>query len=133
MHLMLKLFLEKNSEFILGPGRIELLQLIRDLGSLKKAAERMDMSYRWAWGRINKTQEGVGVALLERKPPPSRGRSWTLTPQAEQLIEWFSKVEQELSATLHRLEADMPAFLKGVEPGDDSGSERKKQKRRIVD
>ena len=82
MHLMVKLFLEKNSEFILGPGRIELLQLIRELGSLKKAAERMDMSYRWAWGRINKTQEGLGVTLLERKPPPSRGRSCTPPPGA---------------------------------------------------
>lgn len=132
MHLMVKLFLEKDKEFILGPGRIELLRFIRELGSLRKAANSMDMSYRWAWGRINKTQEGVGVKLLDRRQPAARGRSWSLTPEAEQLIEWFSTVEQEISGTLQRLEASMPDFLKGEGVGTDPDS-TKKQQRRILD
>jgi molybdate transport system regulatory protein len=36
-------------EIALGPGKVELLELVRDSGSITQAARRMGMSYMRAW------------------------------------------------------------------------------------
>ena len=82
-----RVWLTRDEETVLGDGKISLLQLIAAMGSLRKAALDMKMSYRKAWysiQQINKTacepvvvltrggKEGghaaltaYGVALLE--------------------------------------------------------------------
>jgi len=47
-----KVWLEKDGEIILGRGREDLLKAIIVCGSLYKAAKKLDMSYRAAWGKI---------------------------------------------------------------------------------
>ena len=55
-----KTWLEKNNDFVIGKGRAELLRLIVEEGSLMKAAKKMNMSYRHAWGSLNKISEAAG-------------------------------------------------------------------------
>ena len=55
---------EKDKGVYFGHGRYELLLLISELGSLKLAAEEMGISYRGAWGKIKKTEEVIGKALI---------------------------------------------------------------------
>ena len=50
---------DKEGQELVGQGRIELLRRMAELGSLKKAAESMDMSYRLAWGRLKKMQKSM--------------------------------------------------------------------------
>ena len=64
-HIYLKLWLQHENKILLGLGRVQLLKKIGELGSLKKAAESLGMSYRAAWGRIKRTEEAMGFALLE--------------------------------------------------------------------
>lgn len=45
----LRLRIVRREKIALGPGKVELLALIEETGSLSQAAKRMDMSYMKAW------------------------------------------------------------------------------------
>ena len=92
--LRLHLWFETSDGMLFGLGRVQLLQLVRDLGSLNKAAKALGMSYRAAWGRIRNTEERLGFPVVAK----SGGRKgFTLTPEGEQLLEafqqWYEGVE----------------------------------------
>ena len=101
---------------LLGQGRVELLRRMAELGSLKKAAESMGMSYRLAWGRLKKMEEALGRPLVESGD--NRRGGYSLTPAGEELVAAFRLWEDEVrrfalahAPQLHNiaLEADAPA------------------------
>jgi len=47
-----------------GDGKIHLLEKIKELGSLRKASMEMKMSYRQAWGHINKMNLAYNKKLV---------------------------------------------------------------------
>jgi molybdate transport system regulatory protein len=51
-----------------GDGRAELLELVDQLGSLKKAVGRIGMSYRNAWGYLRELEDAAGFRVLQRTP-----------------------------------------------------------------
>ena len=63
--LKLQLWFENADGEGFGGGRIRLLKLIDELGSLSKAAHALDMSYRGAWGKLKKAEAVLGVPLVE--------------------------------------------------------------------
>lgn len=111
MHLSVKLFMEHDGQYVMGPGRLELLKTVQELGSLRKAAQKLGMSYRWAWGRLNNAEKELGTPLLVRTEEPVGGRPMVLTPEALELIAWFAKVEKDLKNALKQADKGMPAFL----------------------
>ena len=111
MRLAVKVFLSHGGDFVMGPGRLELLRTVKELGSLRKASQKLGMSYRWAWGRLNKAEEQLGFPLLVRTEEPVGGRPMVLTPEAEELILWFAEVDKTLSKALRNVDKTMPAFL----------------------
>jgi len=92
--LRLRMWLEMDGEQALGLGRAILLSEIERQGSLNKAAKALGMSYRAAWGRLKKTEEVMGVSLVAEQ---EKGRGFTLTPQARELVDtfqaWYDDVE----------------------------------------
>ena len=48
-----RIWIETADGKVLGPGRTELLERIRDSGSLRQAALQMKMSYKQAWDLVN--------------------------------------------------------------------------------
>lgn len=111
MNLSVKLFLEDQGKYILGPGRMELLRSVAELGSLRKAAQKLGMSYRWAWGRLNDVEKALGVSLLAQDPATG-GKAKTLTVEARELLAWYDALEQRTAAILAKAAADFPGFLK---------------------
>ncbi|TVM32251.1 winged helix-turn-helix domain-containing protein [Oceanidesulfovibrio marinus] len=89
----LRLWLETEDGVMLGLGRLLLLEAIRDEGSLKKAAERLGMSYRAAWGKLKTTEEALAEPLLEKV---CGGRGYKLTPFAADLVADFRKLYDEV-------------------------------------
>ena len=118
MNLSFKLFLEEENRYILGPGRVELLRAVEELGSLRKAAQKLGMSYRWAWGRLRDVEKALGVPLLESGESAARGAAKTLTPQARELLAWYSGLEKDIAAALDKGAAAWPVFLR---PGSTQG------------
>lgn len=131
MKLAVKIFLEHGNNLVMGPGRLELLKTVRELGSLRKAAQKLGMSYRWAWGRLNNAEQELGRPLLVRTDEPVGGRPMVLTPEAVELIDWFDEVEKSLQKTMRNADKTMPEFLtKAPVP---VGAEEEERQRFILD
>jgi tungstate transport system substrate-binding protein len=69
-----KLWLTLGPRTLFGDGKAELLERVDSLGSLRRAAARMGMSYRYAWGLLRELERAAGFAFLERGGYGSRGR-----------------------------------------------------------
>jgi molybdate transport system regulatory protein len=118
MNLSLKLFLEDDERYIFGPGRAELLRSVAELGSLHKAARKLGMSYRWAWGRLHDTEKALGLSLLFQDKTAGKGNVKTLTAEAEELLAWFTAIQKELDVVLEKAAAMQPAFLRPMRRRD---------------
>ena len=56
----------------LGAGRAQLLRLIDERGSLRKAAAEFGMSYRNAWGYLQSSSGPPASASSSARPAPVR-------------------------------------------------------------
>jgi molybdate transport system regulatory protein len=78
-----KLFVANET---IGVGKIKLLQLVGETGSISAAARQMGMNYRRAWFLIDSMQGGFAEPLLHtERGGKSRGGA-SLTPLAKELI-----------------------------------------------
>ena len=94
--LRLHLWIEAEEGVVFGMGRLLLLEQVMRRGSLKAAAEQMNMSYRAAWGKIKATEQVLGRALIE-KAAGNHGR-YQLTTYGRQLMDRFSGLFREVEA-----------------------------------
>jgi len=89
-----------NAKISFGGGKIELLKLVGEYGSIQKAADRMKMSYRHAWGRIKDMEKDTGTPLVLSKRGGMNGGRTTLTPQAEELVSIYDERMKEIDQLL---------------------------------
>lgn len=97
-----KLTLCRESGFF-GPGVCELLEKIRETGSIRAAAALMEMSYTKAWKILNQAEEETGTNLITRTSGGRNGGSSTLTATGEQTVKAFREMEARLSACADEL------------------------------
>ncbi|XPV74837.1 MAG: winged helix-turn-helix domain-containing protein [Desulfovibrio sp.] len=119
VNVRVKIWLDQADCMLVGPGRMELLQKLDELGSLNKAAASLKMSYRAAWGMLKKVEETLGEDVLHRK----RGRGGcSLTPFGKHLLKIYSKWQREVEEyALERAQKHFDWEIKGVRsPGKHS-------------
>jgi molybdate transport system regulatory protein len=97
-----RFWLTLNGKNFLGRGRVELLQRIRETGSISKAAKAMKMSYKAAWDAVDSMNASWQSPLVESGPAGSR-----LTEDGERLIELFQKAEARHAAFMLKLTDDL--------------------------
>ncbi|HWR02984.1 MAG TPA: LysR family transcriptional regulator [Humidesulfovibrio sp.] len=121
----LHLWLEHGEELYFGMGRAQLLMNVERLGSIKRAAEHMGMSYRAAWGKLQQSERALGVKLLENRGAKCEGLR--LTDAARALVSafetWFAAVERASQEAAERLlpfgvQPFAPANRPGGQPDD---------------
>ncbi len=83
---------DDQDEILFGSGRIAMLEAIDRNHSLKAAAEELNMSYRSLWGKIKKSEDLLGLKLLNKKVGGGGGGS-TLTPEAKRLVNDFQTLQ----------------------------------------
>ena len=98
-----RFWLTLDGKNFLGRGRVELLQRIRETGSISKAAKTMKMSYKAAWDAVDAMNAAWGSLLVASGPGGSR-----LTPDAEQLIAAYQKAEARHAAFMLKLAQGLP-------------------------
>lgn len=84
---------------LFGPGVAQLLEGVEELGSLRRSAARMEMSYNKAWSVVHGCEEALGFALLERHIGGAGGGGAVLTERGKALLaryRAFSKRAHEL-------------------------------------
>jgi molybdate transport system regulatory protein len=96
-----KLWVEKDGRIVLSDYRVQLLRHIDEAGSLAEAAERMQLSYRRAWGKVREIEQNMGVKLVESAAGGPGGGGSRLTEQGRRLVELYdrfrSSVEQDMT------------------------------------
>ena len=95
-----KIWLEMDNKCIIGKGRAELLNRIKELGSLRKAAESMDMSYSHAWEEIKEISEAAGGPVIEAERGGKGGGSSHLTELGEKILKKFDEEKESLDSYL---------------------------------
>src|SRR5580698_6589044 len=78
----------------LGPGMAELLERIARVGSIRKAAMSMDMSYRKAWLLVQGMEQTFGAPVVATETGGSGGGGAQLTELGKRLVEVYRGIEQ---------------------------------------
>lgn len=77
-----------------GRGRRMLLEAIDAHGSINKAAEEVDISYRKAWCHIKAMEERLGVKLVDRQSGGRNGGGASLTEDARAFVKRYEELER---------------------------------------
>ncbi|MFP5381889.1 MAG: winged helix-turn-helix domain-containing protein [Gammaproteobacteria bacterium] len=99
-----RFWLTLDGRNFLGRGRVELLQHIRETGSISRAAKAMRMSYKAAWDAVDSMNTAWNVPLVESGPGGSH-----VTDDAEQLIAAYLRAEARHTEFLLKLGDKLPA------------------------
>jgi molybdate transport system regulatory protein len=94
--LFLQVRLEPNGQF--GPGKAELLERVRDTGSIRSAAAAMKMSYRRAWLLLAEMEEIFGSPVIKTATGGVKGGGATLTELGATLIRRYRSIEKRTAA-----------------------------------
>ena len=91
----------------IGPGKVQLLESIAELGSISAAARRMNMSYKHAWDLIEETSRIFGTPVLETQKGGRTGGGAQLSDTGRAVVEHYRAVEK---AALGAADARMDAL-----------------------
>jgi molybdate transport system regulatory protein len=83
----------------IGPGKIELLEHIRETGSLSQAGREIGMSYRRAWLLLDSLNGSFKEAVVATSIGGKAGGGAQLTSFGAALIDAYRSLEREFNAT----------------------------------
>ena len=87
-----------------GKGRVELMEKIKEFGSIRQAALAMEMSYRQAWQLIDDMNTKAKTPMVISTRGGKGGGSATITEKGEQLITLFNSFNKKFQLFLSREE-----------------------------
>jgi len=82
----------------LGPGKVSLLEAVREHGSISAAARSMNMSYRRAWLLMDELNRALGSPATVSEHGGQSGGGSTLTPVGEAIIRLYRGIEARAAA-----------------------------------
>ena len=104
----------------LGPGKIALLQGIKDTGSISAAGRRIAMSYKRAWYLVDAMNGHFREPLVESTRGGRTGGGARLTPLGEDVLSAFREMEAlteaAIAPTLRRLQARAGVEMENSQP-----------------
>ncbi len=100
-----------------GPGKIRLLELVGETGSISAAGRAMDMSYRRAWLLVDALNHLFERPLVTTKLGGKSGGGAVLTPFGREVVRHYRALENEAhQAAKAHLGALQAALAKGSRP-----------------
>ena len=107
-----KVWLEDDGEYVFGWGICEILQAVRDAGSIKDAAAQLGKSYRYVWGRVKDAEATLQQPLVETRVGGDIEQRSSLTSLANQLVEDFVAYRARMLDVAHEEFSSRFAALK---------------------
>jgi len=99
-------FEDEEGVSIIGSGGAALLSEIERSETLKEAARRVGMSYRYAYKRVDLMNKRVGRVVELRRGGVERGHA-SLTPLGRELLAKYRAVEAEIRDVISRFQQTM--------------------------
>jgi molybdate transport system regulatory protein len=106
---LLRLYL--NDDRPLGPGKVQVLESIRDTGSISEAARGMRMSYRSAWLLVQSMNSLFKQPVVNTTLGGRGGGAETLTRLGADVIRRYRSME---SATRRAIAKDLTALERSL-------------------
>jgi molybdate transport system regulatory protein len=94
--------IDLDAEGRIGPGKIQLLENIRELGSISAAGRAMDMSYKRAWDLVDEINRICRQAAVERQTGGKNGGGAVLTPFGISLVTRYRKIERDAASAVRK-------------------------------
>ena len=99
LYLKTKNWIENRDEaLVFSKGKIDILELIDQHGSISKAAKEMGMSYKKAWTHIKLLQEHLEDEILITQKGAGKQGGTRLTPIAKEFIENYHTMHDRIMA-----------------------------------
>lgn len=101
IHLHYKVWLsDEKGENLLGDDKWQLLKEIEREGSLKAAAEKLNISYRKAWGDIKSAEQKLGIQLVNKTRGGRDGGNSLLTEEGIRFILSYDEFRREFASSV---------------------------------
>lgn len=101
-----RLWIETDERFM-GIGRLELLTHIQALGSISKAAQAMNMSYKRAWELVSSLNAQARTPLVLTQTGGKHGGGTEVTAAGQQMIREFQALQERFQAFLRTEEQQL--------------------------
>ena len=112
-HLSFRLIL--GDAIALGPGKVRLLEAIRETGSISAAGRSMNMSYKRAWHLVDTMNRCFNSPLVEASKGGAHGGGAVLTPLADEVIALYRQLE---ARARQATESDLAQLSRYLKPAD---------------
>lgn len=99
---------------VISEERLDLLIAIHKEGTLMAAAQKLDISYRKAWGDLKATEALLGFPLIEKHRGGKDGGMTVLTPDGKTLIEAYADFRVEFQDAVSDIIRKFKSKIKGV-------------------
>jgi molybdate transport system regulatory protein len=104
-----RLRISSGKDIALGPGKVELLALVAETGSIGAAAKRMDMSYMRAWSLIQTMNVCFKEPVVEAARGGNKRGGAELTKTGRRALELYQRMED---ASVKAAQTDWKSFQK---------------------
>jgi molybdate transport system regulatory protein len=98
----LSLRIDLDTEGRIGPGKIQLLENIRECGSISAAGRAMNMSYKRAWDLVDEINRICRQAAVERQTGGKNGGGAMLTQFGTSLVARYRKIERDAASAVRK-------------------------------
>jgi len=103
LKLRYKIWIEKDGEKVFGDGPLDILHRVERAGSLRQAAEGINMSYSQAWNLMRDLEKRLGFNLLKRKVGGEKGGGSEITNEAREIMMKFEIFHKRADQSLNLL------------------------------
>ncbi len=90
-----RIWIESEEGVFLGEGRVRLLKAIEETGSLRKAANLLNMSYKKAWNLLDSMNKVAAKPLVITVTGGKGGGGAHITEYGKAVIETFDNINQK--------------------------------------
>jgi molybdate transport system regulatory protein len=97
----------------IGPGKIRLLELVAQTGSIRQAGLALEMSYARAWGLVRELNGMFGEPLVEAAAGGRSGGGARLTALGARIVKIYRTTEEKAHRSASRELADLKRLARG--------------------
>ncbi|HQT82274.1 MAG: ModE family transcriptional regulator [Ferrovum sp. 37-45-19] len=102
MEKRLKIRISYGPNTAMGPGKADLLEAIIECGSISKAAQKMNMSYRRAWELVNVMNESFISPIIITSHGGSHGGGAFLSDLGLNILQSYRLLEKNMTLSVKK-------------------------------
>ncbi|NNF79334.1 MAG: LysR family transcriptional regulator [Rhizobiales bacterium] len=115
-HLGARLRLVLGPDIAIGPGKVDLLEQVRETGSIAEAGRTLGMSYKRAWQLISTMNDAFKAPVVVTSRGGASKGGATLTEFGADLLKRYRRIQTETERAVH---ADLEHLTAELANGSD--------------